>query len=222
MTYLVTGSSDLRLLLAHGAGAPMDSEFMNELGDALAGEGIQTIRFEFPYMQQRREDDRRRPPNREPVLLDAWRASVSAVVDGNVPGVAGGGRVFIGGKSMGGRMASLLAATEGAPGMGVAGCLCFGYPFHAPGKPAQWRTSHFADLQVPLWIAQGDRDPFGGYEEVSGRLAGRDALSLVRVEDGDHDFRPRKRSGLTRAELLAGIARQAADFMREVFMREVI
>ncbi len=214
MTYLVTGSSDVRLLLAHGAGAPMDSEFMNELADALADNRVQTIRFEFPYMQLRRADGRKRPPNREPVLLDAWRESVSAVLEGRVTGVADGGRVFIGGKSMGGRMASLLAATQEAPGHGIAGCLCFGYPFHAPGKPSHWRTSHFADLQVPLWIAQGDRDPFGGYGQALDRLQGTRALSLVRVEDGDHDFRPRKRSGLTRAELIAKVACQAADFMR--------
>ena len=213
MSYLVNGDSQYRLLLAHGAGAPMDSDFMNGLAQAMADAGIQVIRFEFPYMQRRRETGRRSPPNREPILLEAWHEAISDVVEGHVPGVASGKRVFIGGKSLGGRMASLIAARPEAHDMGVAGCLCFGYPFHAPAKPDKWRTTHFAQLNCPLWIAQGERDPFGHFQQALDRLKGQANLALVAVADGDHDFKPRKSSGLEQAHNLKSVAEQASAFI---------
>ncbi|HAC28195.1 MAG TPA: alpha/beta hydrolase, partial [Marinobacter hydrocarbonoclasticus] len=123
------------MILAHGAGAPMDSLFMELLAEALAGQGIESVRFEFPYMVKRREDGRKRPPDRQPALLAAFEDQVSLAreeLGSQVP-------LLVGGKSMGGRMATLLAAGKFRDIDGVA---CYGYPFHPPGKLDRWRTDH--------------------------------------------------------------------------------
>lgn len=173
--------ADVTIVLAHGAGAPMDSPFMNAMSTRLTARGHRVARFEFPYMAARRLDGRRRPPDRQPALLACWRRAVDAL--------GGGGRLVIGGKSMGGRMASLLAAEDGARGL-----ICLGYPFHPPGKPERTRVEHLADLTVPALIVQGSRDPFGTAADVAGyRLS--PAVSVAWVEDGDHDLKPRKSSG---------------------------
>jgi predicted alpha/beta-hydrolase family hydrolase len=172
-----------RLVLAHGAGAPMDSPFMAYVARALAARGIRVIRFEFPYMAARRETGARRGPDREPVLLDTWRAIVAT----NGPASS----VAIGGKSMGGRMASMVADE-----LGVRGLVCLGYPFHAPGRADKPRTAHLAHLRTPALFLQGTRDPFGQPAEVGGYdLSG--TVRLRWVEDGDHDLAPRKSSGRT-------------------------
>src|SRR5690606_16450036 len=134
------------VLLAHGAGAPMDSDFMNAMSEALCERGIAVARFEFPYMARRRVEGGKRPPDRQPVLLAAFADMLQRMP----------GRCFVGGKSLGGRMASLLAA-EGAD---VSGVVCFGYPFHPPGKPENTRTAHLPGLSVPMLVCQGERDPF--------------------------------------------------------------
>ncbi|MCJ9429814.1 alpha/beta fold hydrolase [Kordiimonas marina] len=187
--FLITGEGSLgTLLLAHGAGAGMDSPFMDAFAHGLAARGLKVVRFEFPYMAKRREDGKKRPPDRAPKLLEHFQ-SVIDQVGGEDP-------LFIGGKSMGGRMASLIAAEKPA---GVAGLICLGYPFHAPGKPEKVRTEHFPDIAMPALIVQGERDPFGG-------AALLDSLSLpgnirvARMPDGDHDLKPRKKSGFTTEE----------------------
>lgn len=207
--FLVEGDGNATLLLAHGAGAPMDSVFMNELSNALSNLGVRVMRFEFPYMALRREDGRKRPPNNQRQLLASWWEHIQLARD-----LLGSGPLFIGGKSMGGRMASMAATDPAVAAKEVRGCLCFGYPFHPPGKPDNWRIDHFSDVQVPLWIAQGERDPFGRYDEVVRRLPASSSLAVHRVVDGDHDFRPTKRSGLDPATILGGAAKAAADFMR--------
>ena len=186
------------LLLAHGAGAPMDSDFMTAMSDALVAHGIAVARFEFPYMARRRTEGGKRPPDRQPVLLAAFAETLQRMP----------GRCFIGGKSMGGRMASLLAA-EGAD---VAGVVCFGYPFHPPGKLEKTRTAHLPGLPVPMLVCQGTRDPFGTREQVEGYALGPQ-VSLHWLPDGDHDLKPRKASGLTHVDNIAAAARAAAAFM---------
>ncbi len=127
------GSLSATLILAHGAGAPMDSPFMERIAELLAAQGIAVARFEFPYMAQRREDGRKRPPNPQAQLLDCWRrvhAQVRETLDGPLA---------LGGKSMGGRMASLLADELGADAL-----VCLGYPFYAAGKPEKPRVAHLA------------------------------------------------------------------------------
>lgn len=164
-----------RFLFAHGAGAAMDSPFMNDVAAGLAAHGIEVVRFEFPYMAGRREG-KRRPPDREPILLATWRA----IITNRRPT----DRLFIGGKSMGGRMASMVADEMRADGL-----LCFGYPFHAPGKePTPKRLEHLATLTTPALIIQGTRDALGSREETA-RYTLSQAIRLEWVEGGDHSLR---------------------------------
>ena len=179
------GEARASLLLAHGAGAPMDSDFMNTLATELAGQGVRVLRFEFPYMAERRRTGKKRPPDRAPVLLLAFAEALDK---------AGGAQVFIGGKSMGGRMATMLAVERRCRGV-----VCFGYPFHPPGKPETTRLEHLPAMRAPALICQGDRDPFGNRQEVAGYPLPA-AVQLHWLADGNHDLAPRKASGITAQE----------------------
>lgn len=194
-----------RLLLAHGAGAPMDSDFMNAIAEKLAAAGIDTVRFEFPYMARRRREGVKAPPDRAPKLLAHYR-DVMARVAALAPALP----LWVGGKSMGGRIATLLAVDGETPS--PSGCVVFGYPFHPPGRPEKTRLDHFPDLRGPVLICQGERDPFGNAEEVAG-YALPPAVSVEWLPDGDHDLKPRKRSGLVHADNLARAAGRAAAFI---------
>jgi predicted alpha/beta-hydrolase family hydrolase len=196
------------LLLAHGAGAAMDSPFMAAIASGLAQHGWQVVRFEFAYMARMRETGRRQGPDRMPVLQEAFRQQVQRV------NAEGSERLlFIGGKSMGGRVASLLI-DELAASDGVRGCLCLGYPFHPPGKPLQLRTEHLAALRTPTLILQGERDSFGRREEVeSYSLSPR--LQLGWIPSGDHSFKPTRSSGLSEAQNWATAVTLADQFLRE-------
>ncbi len=159
----------------------MDSPFLAAFAQGIAAAGIRVIRFEFPYMQKRRADNRRRGPDRMPVLREAWLAVCRQLE----------GPFFVGGKSMGGRVASMIVGETRA-----RGCICLGYPFHPPGKPDRLRTEHLQIQTRPTLIIQGTRDPMGTREEVpSYNLAG--TVRVHWVEDGDHSLVPRKRSGRT-------------------------
>lgn len=200
--FLLDGPEDaaVGLLLAHGAGAPMDSAAMTAAARALAGAGLRVARFEFGYMAGRRRGVRKPPPRAESVMPE-YRAAVAAL------GAAG--PLVIGGKSMGGRVASMVADELHAEGR-VAGLLCLGYPFHPPGRPEQLRTRHLERLATPALICQGTRDPFGTREEVAGHALSP-AIGILWLEDGDHDLRPRKAvSGLTAADHLATVAARVA------------
>jgi predicted alpha/beta-hydrolase family hydrolase len=187
------------VVLAHGAGAPMDSPYMETVTAGLAAHDIRVVRFEFAYMAARRTDGKRRGPDREPVLRAAWTRVVEEL--------GGGAGLVIGGKSMGGRMASLVADEVGARGL-----LCLGYPFHAPGRPERLRTGHLEKLGTPALVVQGTRDPFGKPEEVEGyALSGR--LSVAWIEDGDHDLKPRRKSGRTHEQNLSEAIDLAARFI---------
>lgn len=208
-------SSGIVLLLAHGAGAPADSPFMTSLAGFLAQEGVTTVRFEFPYMQKRRDDGKKRPPDRQSVLLDSFRGFIEQVPS-NVGAVD---HLFIGGKSMGGRMATLLAASEKCP-RGIRGVACFGYPFHPPGKPEKQRTGHFDQLRCPVFIAQGSRDPFGKYEEFAKGIPNGSRLSVHWLQGGNHDLKPLARQRLHVEALIREAAVEAACFMKEVSVDE--
>jgi predicted alpha/beta-hydrolase family hydrolase len=193
------------LVLAHGAGAGADSEFMEALARALDGVGVASVRFEFPYMEQRRLDGRKRPPDRAPRLLARFRdvlAQVRQETGGHRP-------VLIGGKSMGGRMASLLAAESAQ----MDGVVCFGYPFHPPGRLDRWRTAHLPEVSCPMLVLQGTRDPFGKPEELTPHNVELGACELVWLAGGNHDFRPPARQGATQADLIADAARHTRDFL---------
>ena len=160
------------LVLAHGAGAPMDSAFLEFFAERLSQAGIAVGRFEFPYMAARRQGERR-GPDRAPVLLESWREVIAAA------DAEGGSRraLFIGGKSMGGRIASMVADDEG-----VLGVVCLGYPFHPAGKAAQTRVAHLESLQTPTLIVQGERDTLGSRDDVAGyRLSRTIAVQIGRA-----------------------------------------
>jgi len=191
-----------RLLLAHGAGAPMDSPFMNTIADKIAAAGIEVVRFEFEYMAKRREDGTRRGPDRAPKLIARFEEALSLV---GPPA-----DVIIGGKSMGGRIASMIADE-----VGVAGVVCLGYPFHPPGKPERLRTAHLETLKTPTLIVQGTRDRLGAEGEVA-TYALSPSIELAWMGDGDHSFKPRKKSGRTLEQNLEAAADAVVALSRRV------
>ncbi|WP_263139499.1 alpha/beta family hydrolase [Pseudomonas sp. RIT-PI-AD] len=199
-----TGEPNATLILAHGAGAPMDSAFMEEMTQRLVAHGLAVVRFEFDYMAKRRLDGGRRPPDRQVKLLDRWRR-VQASVRQQVAGT-----LAVGGKSMGGRMASLIADEVGADAL-----VCLGYPFHAIGKADKPRVEHLAELRAPTLIVQGERDPMGSRPTVEAyRLSS--AIELLWLPAADHDLKPLKASGWTQADHLEQAARAVAHFLAQV------
>ncbi|MFA0304664.1 alpha/beta fold hydrolase [Vibrio splendidus] len=191
----------ITFVFAHGAGAGMDHEFMQSVAKGLAFKGIQVIRFNFPYMIKRAEDGKRRPPDRAPKLLEAYQDIIKQ---------CDADKLVIGGKSMGGRMASHLSEVDK-----VAAMACLGFPFHPPGKPEKYKGEHLAELQKPCLILQGERDTFGKREE----FADFDLSDSIRVEfipDGDHSFKPRKSSGYTEQQNIALTVEKLSAFIKEV------
>ena len=195
--------ADVTILLAHGAGAPMDSASMTAAAEALAGAGFRVARFEFDYMAARRTGTGRTPPPKAEKLNPQYLAAIEAL--------GAKGTLVIGGKSMGGRVASMVADSLFEAGR-VQGLLCLGYPFHPPGTPGQLRTAHLADLKTPALIVQGTRDEFGTREEVSAYQLSP-AIELLWLEDGDHDLKPRKRvSGFSAADHLETMAKAVSGW----------
>ncbi|QED85472.1 esterase [Pseudomonas savastanoi] len=190
------------LLLAHGAGAPMDSDFMSHMATDIAAQGVSVLRFEFPYMALRRHGGSKRPPNPQAQLLECWR-EVYALVR---PFVAG--RLAVGGKSMGGRMASLIADDIEADAL-----VCLGYPFYAVGKPEKPRVAHLAELKTPALIVQGERDALGNREAVEG-YALSSAIQLHWLPTANHDLKPLKVAGISHEQCLVESAQVIARFLR--------
>lgn len=197
----INGPDDapVTLLFAHGAGAPMDSPFMGTVTAALTGYGWRVRRFEFPYMASMRNGGPRRPPDPAPRLLDCFRDQIAAEK---------GRMLVLAGKSMGGRMGSMLADESGA-----AGWLCFGYPFHPPGRPERTRTDHLENLKAPGLVLQGTRDALGNQEEVAGYKLSP-SIAVHWTEDGDHHLAPRKASGRSHAQALDQAILAADAFVR--------
>ncbi|MEO8054869.1 MAG: alpha/beta fold hydrolase [Acidobacteriota bacterium] len=181
----------ITLVLAHGAGAPMDSPFMNAVAAGIAKGGFRVLRFEFPYMRARRDEGRKKPPDRGSVLEQTWRDAIREAA-----GKKGAKSVVIGGKSMGGRIASMVADEAG-----VAGLVCLGYPFHPPGQPDKLRVAHLEELKTPALFLQGTRDTFGSEDEVS-RYSLSKKIRIHFLPDGDHSFKPRASSGRTEKQNL--------------------
>jgi uncharacterized protein len=198
MDFLKTGpdDADITILLAHGAGAPMDSAAMTAAAEALAAERLRVVRFEFDYMSARRSGSRKPPPKAQ-LLIPQYEQAVSLL--------SASGKLVIGGKSMGGRVASMVADRLHDSGK-ISGLLCLGYPFHPPEKPHQLRTAHLEHISTPTLIVQGTRDPFGTRLEVPSYDLSP-AIELFWLEDGDHDLKPRKSvSGFTAADHLRSMA----------------
>ncbi len=197
-----------RLLLAHGAGAPMDSDYLQQLAKQLAAQGVEVWRFNFGYMAKT-VAGKKQPPSKVATLLLEIAVLISKLPD-DLP-------LFIGGKSMGGRVATLLAADITAFPEQVQGVLAFGYPFCPPAKKQLGitpRTAHFANLQKPLLIVQGERDDFGGPEDLNG--CSWPLVEISWLEGGDHDLKTLKRHGQTQAQLLAQAAVATAAFVRRI------
>lgn len=191
-----------RLLFAHGAGAGQQSAFMQQFVTSLAHQGVQVLCIDFPYMQQMQESGKRRPP--PPIAqtlaqLTEWYALLSPL--SALP-------LWVGGKSMGGRVATLLASEQECPGVVVAG-----YPFHPPKAPDKLRLNHWPAIDCPLLVLQGERDPFGTRSEVAHYDLPAHAL-IEWLEDGDHDFKPRRSSGQTQKVLIDEATQIAASFVR--------
>ncbi len=179
----------------------MDSPFMNAFAAGLAGHGIRTTRFEFPYMASYRDTGKKRPPDRLPALRETWL---------NVVALLGAKRLVIGGKSMGGRIASLVADEAK-----VAGLVCLGYPFHPVGKPETLRVEHLRTLKTKALVLQGTRDNFGNREDVAGYELSP-AIQMRWLEDGDHSFKPRKSSGRTEQQNWEEAIAAIATFVQSV------
>ncbi|MCG9545112.1 alpha/beta fold hydrolase [Vibrio sp. Isolate33] len=191
----------ITFIFAHGAGAGMDHEFMQSVAKGLAFKGIRVIRFNFPYMIKRAEDGKRRPPDRAPKLLEAYQEIIEQT-DAD--------KLVIGGKSMGGRMASHLSELDK-----VAAMACLGFPFHPPGKPEKYKGEHLAELTKPCLILQGERDTFGKREEFADFNLS-DSIRVEFIPDGDHSFKPRKSSGYTEQQNIALTVEKLSAFIKEV------
>ncbi len=191
---------DPLFLFAHGAGAGMEHEFMTDMAQRLANQGIQVVRFNFPYMIKRQEDGKKRPPDRAPKLLEAMTEVIESLSEQ--------GPIVIGGKSMGGRMASLLSEHSG-----VAKIACLGFPFHPPGKLDKYKGEHLAEIKKPCLILQGERDTFGRKEEVL-EYSLSSSVSCHFIADGDHSFKPRKSSGYTETQNRQQVAELLATFIK--------
>lgn len=177
----------------------MDSPFMNDVASGIGNEGIRVARFEFPYMAQRREG-RRKGPDRPAILEATWIEAIGSFDQAET--------IFIGGKSMGGRIATMVADDSVA-----AGVICYGYPFHPPGKPQQTRISHLETLRVPALILQGTRDPFGKPEEVA-RYPLSDAIRVEWLEGGDHSYKAPARALQSTSDLISSAIEKSVAFIR--------
>jgi predicted alpha/beta-hydrolase family hydrolase len=212
MTYILENGPENaahRLIIAHGAGAGITFSFVEQISELIAGHNLAITRFEFAYMAARRISGKKRPPPKAEVLTTEFAAMIDTVT-AKAPK---GQKIIIGGKSMGGRVASLIADEQFRAGK-ISGLVCLGYPFHPPGQPEKLRTAHLETLTCPALIVQGTRDPFGNRTEVEG-LKLSPAIEFHWIGDGDHDFGPRGASGLTRKGNLADAADAVAAFIKE-------
>ncbi|MFP3341643.1 alpha/beta fold hydrolase [Halomonas sp. SIMBA_159] len=191
-----------RIVLAHGAGAGHLSDFMRQFAATLSSQGLQVWAIDFPYMQQMSELGKRRPPppvKKTVTHFAAWYDLIAPL--DNSP-------LWVGGKSMGGRVASLFASERRCGGVVAAG-----YPFHPPKKPESLRTEHLTAIVDPIVILQGERDPFGTRAEVSS-YGLPSSIFIKWLTDGDHDFKPRRASGINQQFLIDEAAIVAASFVR--------
>jgi len=212
MDFIFDGPVDGPLFVfTHGAGAAANSDFMNYIAQGLGNEGVRVARFNFDYMQQRLETGSRRPPERAPKLIAQFIAKLAEFEQPMV----------IGGKSMGGRMASLLMAEMTEQNISkepvlfnnkIKGVACLGFPFHPSNKPESLRTEHFQHIQVPVFIAQGERDKLGNKVEVASYALNKE-IEFFWLEDGDHDLKPRVKSGFNHQAHLEATIKAMAQFI---------
>jgi predicted alpha/beta-hydrolase family hydrolase len=197
-----------RLILAHGAGADQRHPFLVRYAEGLAARGIEVVTFNFLYTEKRR-----RAPDPNDALERCYRAVVEAVRGLDPPGKAGEARharLALGGKSMGGRIASQVAAAGIGP---LLGLVFLGYPLHPPGKPKQLRSAHLSRVGAPMLFVQGERDPFGGPDELAPIVGGIDGAEIFAVAGGDHSLAVLKRSGVAQADVDAAVQNKIAAWL---------
>jgi len=187
------------LVLAHGAGAPQTHPWMVAMARALAAASVTVVTFNFLYTEAGR-----RGPDRAPVLESTWLGVLQ-----DLRGKGFGPRLFIGGKSMGGRYATMIAAKDGVE---VAGVVLLGYPLHPPGEPRKLRVAHLPKVRAPMLFVQGSRDTFGTKDELEPVLSDLPRARLVVIEGGDHSLATPKKSGVTLPQTMAHVAREIARF----------
>jgi uncharacterized protein len=212
----VRGAGDApTMILAHGAGADQNSGFMVHVATELAARGVDAVTFNFLYTEQGR-----RVPDKNDRLESCWRAVIAAIRGGHSPAHtgrskerAGARRLVIGGKSMGGRIASQVAA---AGEDGVAGLVFLGYPLHPPGRPDKLRSEHLGRIRAPMLFVQGSRDAFGTPDELRAALAEATAAAdLFVVEGGDHSFKVPKRGGMPQDQVYDAVLDEIVRWLRE-------
>ena len=196
-------TSAATLLLAHGAGAGIQTPFMEKIANGLAERGWHVIRFEFPYMTKQRTTGRRTPPNKADILLDSYADQVQSLPTNQA--------LIIGGKSMGGRIASLQADGLFSENR-ILGCVCLGYPFHPLGKPEKLRVEQLQKQRTPTLIVQGERDAMGTREQIETYALSKQ-LQFAWMPDGDHSFKPRQRSGRSEEQNLNLAIEHVNDFL---------
>jgi predicted alpha/beta-hydrolase family hydrolase len=200
--------SNTLLVLAHGAGAGQQHPFMVTIARGLAERGVDVATFDFPYMREKR-----RVPDKAPVLEAAFREAIAEALDGSTRAPRHSpARLFIGGKSMGGRIATHLAAQQLD---GLQGVVALGYPLHPPGKPEQLRIAHLPAIRVPVLIVQGERDAFGTPEELKRVVEPMAApVTLHVVPRGDHSLVVPKSAGAPQKDVYAAVLDTIASWIQ--------
>ena len=201
----VTENPVASLILAHGAGQSMHSDFMLLIRDAIlqVDSRIQVVRFNFPYMEKIKTTGRHRPPDKQSILEEFYHSVIREIRSRRECS----NTIIIGGKSLGGRIASMIADEAG-----VDGVVCLGYPFHPPSKPERLRTEHLQPLRTPTLICQGERDPFGNRVEVPTYVLS-ELIETHWLVDGEHSFKTRKSSGVSQQDNIHQAASVICDFV---------
>ena len=211
LAYRAPGGNRVKvtLVLAHGAGTGQESRFITQFATGLASRGVDVLTFNFLYIEQRR-----RVPDRTEKLEACYRAAIAAARN---HGPFHGNAVFIGGKSMGGRIATHLAAAAGSDAAAnrISGLVLLGYPLHPPGKPDQLRAAHLENIRVPMLFVQGSRDPFGTPAELQPVIERLGAgVTLHVVENGDHSLAPPRKASTSVDQIYGGLQDLIADWLR--------
>ena len=195
------GRAGLRLILAHGAGSNQTTPSMTRMANAFAGRGFETVTFNFPYSEKRK-----RVPDKNDKLEACWRRVIETFRES-------GGKLVIGGKSMGGRIASQVAAADAS---GIAGLVFLGYPLHPPGKPETLRAKHLPDIRAPMLFVQGSKDAFGTPAELKPILRKLKGAELCVIEDADHSFKVPKRAALSQEKVDEFVLDQVEAWLRRL------
>lgn len=200
-----------QIIFAHGAGADMSHDFMEQVSALFNRENINVLRFNFPFMDKRIELGKRYPPDRMPKLIDCYKSIINehlleALNELTIP-------LFIGGKSMGSRVAVTIAA-DGDIAEVIQGVFCIGYPFHPSKKPEKLRLEPLQNTQKPVVILQGDRDTLGSKEEIEAyKMSG--LCHTIFLPDGDHSLKPRVKSGFTQQQHIETAVNTIVQFIKE-------